>query len=385
MLGAAVAIVAGLGCAAVNRQADRWALELRACKIADQQVAERPGMGLPFRSSEELEEMSRPRTLPVVAVTRLSKHRLDDPTLTQEELTFPSAVAVRFSESQTVHAYVYRHGALGARPVLLWVPGHSVSDGDFFVLRRFFDRVFERDLDIVFFVPPYHLDRTPKGFGSGDAFLATDFSDHLRVFAQELSDVRVLLGWLRSQGVREIGGFGSSMGGAIVLRLVTWEPAFDFLIVMQPVVDWGGLVRRPEMAPVRRRLEAQGISSHEMMLAYHAIDPRGGKPQISSSRISLLYGRFDLIAPEGPILALKRVWGIKRLRVYDRGHAFIALGNGPYRDLGRELDADLAALRLDRDLEERAAARAFRERRADGLRRILSGSLGASAPEDEIK
>jgi hypothetical protein len=152
-------------------------------------------------------------------------------------------------------------------------------------------------------------------------------------------------------GVENLGAFGGSMGGTMVLRLIGWEPVFDFVIAMQPVVDWNGVIRRPEMAPVRARLREQGISDEDVMLAYHAIDPRTAPaPRISPRRVSLLYGRYDLIADEAAILSLKRKWGVGRVRVYDRGHAFITVGGKPIRDVGRALDVDLRALRWRRYL-----------------------------------
>ncbi|MBI5545820.1 MAG: hypothetical protein HY901_18170 [Deltaproteobacteria bacterium] len=348
---AAALLLVGGGCAAINRQVDHWALEMKAEKVLGQQLTWRPGVELPYRTSAELERLTRPTGLPEVQIAPLRVHRQRDSMLIQEEVSFTSAIPLRLPESRVARAYVFRHGAWGERPVLLWVPGQNVSSADFLSLDRFFARALERGVDIVFFVPPYHLERTPQGYGSGDAFLATDFVDHLNAFAQELHDLRSLTAWIRAQGVRELGAFGSSMGGTMVLRLISWEPLFDFVTAMQPVIDWNALIRRPEMAPVRRRLAGQGVSDEDVMLVYHAIDPRTGTLQISPARLSLLYGRFDLIAPEGPILALKRRWGIKRVKVYDRGHAFITMGSRPFIDFGRSLDVDLTALRWRRFLE----------------------------------
>lgn len=350
---AAVALaVAVSGCAAVNRRIDHWALESKARMVLGQKLTWHPGIALPFRTEADLEALTRPAALPDVSLLPLSRHRMDDPGLVQEELRFTSRIALRFPEARVARAYVYRRGPLGARPALLWVPGQHVSDRDFGSLERFFEKALDRGLDVVFFVPPYHLERTPEGFGSGDAFLATDFIDHLNAFAQELSDLRALTAWLRARGVSELGAVGSSMGGTMVLRLIGWEPLFEFVTALQPVIDWNALIRRPEMAPVRARLSEQGVSDEDVMLVYQAIDPRTARPKISPARISLLYGRYDLIAPEGPLLSLKRLWGVERVCVYERGHAFITLGTQPYRDLGRSFDADLSALRWRRFLQQ---------------------------------
>jgi hypothetical protein len=340
--------LAGSGCAAINRQMDHWALQYKAQMVLSRSLAFEPGAALPFHGADELERLSRPPRALQVAVAPLSRHRLGDASLTQEELSFDSAIPLRYPESNVARAYVYRQGALGARPVLLWVPGQHIAERDFESLHEFFGRALAAGFDVVFFVPPYHLDRTPAGFGSGDAFLATDFPDHLRAFAQELCDLRGLVAWLRARGVKELGAFGSSMGGTMVLRLVSWEPAFEFVTVMQPLVDWVALLRREEMAPVLARLRAQGVSDEDIVAVYQAVDPRNGRPQISSARICLLYGRYDQIALEGPLLSLRRLWGIRRLKVYERGHALITQGSRVYRDLGESLREDRAALESHR-------------------------------------
>lgn len=375
------------GCAAVNHQVDHWALQMKASSVVGQAPTRVPGAQLPYRSSEELEKLTRPSGLPEVSVGELSeRHRLDDPGLVQEELRFASAIPLRFEEAAQAKAYVYRHGALGERAVLLFVPGQNLSERDFGSLGELFEQALRRGMDLVFFVPPYHLDRTPAGYASGDAFMATDFVDHLRAFAQELSDLRALTAWLRARGVSELGAFGGSMGGAMVLELVGWEPLFDFVTAMQPVIDWNAVLARPEMAPARSRLREQGFGDEDVAAAYHAFDPRTAPaPRISPRRISLLYGRYDLIAPEGPLLALARQWGVDRIRGYDRGHALIGFGGKPARDLGACLDEELRVLRLRRRVlglpaPRRPATRSSRSAVTASCTRRRRGSAAPRSP-----
>ena len=354
----AAALLSGLGgsgCAAINVRMDRFVLGQKARLVLSQELTFEPGAPLPFSSPEDLERLSRPSQPLRVTLAPLSRHRLGDSTLTQEELTFPSEHSLRYPEANVGRAYVFRQGELGARPVLLWVPGQNVSEGDFLSLDGYFRRALSAGFDVVFYVPPYHLERTPRAFGSGDAFLATAFPDHLMAFAQELCDLRGLVAWLRARGVQELGAFGGSMGATMVLRLITWEPLFDFVTVMQPLLDWVALLRQPEMAPVLSRLRAQGLSNEEIVRVYQAVDPRDGKPRISASRICLLYGRYDQLAQEGPLLSLKRLWGIRRVTAYERGHAFISLGSRPFHDLSESLRVDRGALEFHRRLAQRPA------------------------------
>ncbi len=335
----------GSGCETMNRQFDHWALSYKAHLVFQWGKPRAAATPLPFTTSEELEKLTRPGDLPEISVAPLAHHRLADGLAIQEELTFASAIQMRHPESNRARAYVYRLGRLGERPVVLWAPGQSTNDADLVAMAPLFEQILERQVDVVFFVPPYHLERTPRGFGSGDAFLATDFPDHLQVFAQGLSDLRTLTGWLRQQGVAVLGAIGSSMGSSLLLRMSSWSPCFDFLTLMIPVMRWDQLLETPEMAPVRARLSPQGLSTEQVAQMYQALDATRDQPRIDPERISVLYGRFDLIAPQDPIVEWTERWGVRRVRAFARGHSLFALGgNNLGRELSNALDDDLVVL-----------------------------------------
>lgn len=331
------------GCAPLNELVDHWALGAMA-GIAQRGATPTAGP-LPYADAAALERLTRPEP-PVAMSVEPEPRPIADDRLTQERLTFESAVKLRFASSDRAVAHAYRGGEWGRRPALLWVPGQAIGDKDWPSLNEYFQRVLDLGVDVVFYEPPYHFSRAPEGTGSGDAMLSTDFADHLGVFAQEISDLRRLAAWLRAQGVTILGGFGSSMGGGMLMRALTFEPIVDFLVLKQPLVDWNAVIQRPEMAPVRARIEAQGVSPEAMARAYRALDSRGDAPKIPAARIALLYGRYDQVAPEDQARALARSWGIADVYAYQRGHALITLGGGTYRDVPRAVRANVAALRM---------------------------------------
>jgi hypothetical protein len=329
---------------AVNRFFDAWAVRSMA-KMAERPPAPPTGTALPWRTEAELEALTRPpRAALEIASQPMTRFRMDDPTLVEEVITFPSAIVLDHPESNTARAYVYRHGRLGDRPVVLWVPGQYVINLALIPISWFTTEIVRRGADVVLFVPPYHLDRTPSGFSSGDAVFATSLSDHLNVFAQELSDLRRLAGWLRQQGVQTLGGFGGSMGGMLLLRIVTWDESFEFLTVFIPVIALGDMLEQPEAEPFRRRLAAEGRTVAEMTAIYASLDPTHAETHLGAARISVLYGRYDPIASERRILDWARAWGVTRLHGYPRGHALALFTPGMYADYAQILDEDLRAL-----------------------------------------
>jgi hypothetical protein len=328
----------------LNELLDRRALKTMA-DVAARGSTARAAAPVPYSNAAELEALTRPRDgVLEVARAPMRRFRLDDDALVQEVVTFPSAIALDHHESNTVTAYVYRHGRLGERPVVVWVPGQYVVDVALVPISWFTREIVRRGADVVLLVPPYHLERTPRGFDSGDAVFATSLADHLNVFAQELSDVRRLVAWLRAQGASTVGGFGGSVGAMVLLRAATWDRSLDFLTVFIPMIHLAGVLDAPEAEPMRRRLRAEGRSVDELAGLYAALDPTLGAPQLPPGRISVLYGRYDLVAPASATLAWARAWGVTRLRAYDRGHALALFTRRMYVDYVRLLDEDLRAL-----------------------------------------
>lgn len=351
LLAPATVLLASLtsGCATVNAALDVQAIGEKA------RLATRHGRApvgpWPFTSDEALERRTRPREQPVVERLPIGVRTLRVEGLVEEQLAFRSQVTPRFVESNHARVYVHRHGRWGERPVLLWVPGLAVSDLALTLLRPLLVDALDAGVDVVFFVPPYHLERTPAGRGSGDAVLATDLADHLGVIEAGIADLREVVRLLRGWGVRRLGVFGGSMGANLALQVARYDgtvahPAFDFFTAMIPLLDWGGLLLdRPEFGEVRARLVEGGVSLEALAALYRELDPSRRDASLPPETVCVLAARDDQVTPAGPRERWQARWGLSRVRVLERGHATMLLG-GTLRDAARAcLTEDLAASR----------------------------------------
>jgi dienelactone hydrolase len=329
---------------AVNGAVDRWTLGAMA-GVALRAPPGPPGRPLPYTTAAELERLTRPTGPPIaVAIEPIRRFRMREPNLIQEVITFASAIPLEHPESNTARAYVYRHGSVGAHPVVVWVPGQYVVERAFVPIAWFTEQIVRRGADVVLLVPPYHLERTPAGYGSGDAVLSTNLPDHLAVYAQELSDLRRLLQWLRASGATIVGGFGGSTGAMMLLRIAGWDRTLDFLTVFIPMIRIGDVLDGPGGELMGRRLAKEGRSVAELQQIYRSLDPTTAPPRLDPARISVLYGRYDEVAPAATTLAWARDWGVTRLHAYDRGHTLALFTPSMYADYARLLDEDLRAL-----------------------------------------
>jgi len=345
---AAGALWVAAGTRRFNERMDSRALAFMA-HTAERGAADPAGPRLSYLNERELEAFTRPAgplpqpmVRPMPAARRLSREGL-----TQEVLYFPSAIALAHAEANTASAYVYRHGRLGERPIVLWVPGLFVSNLALSPISWFTRQALDRGADVVLYVPPYHLERTPAGYHSGEAFFATTLGDHLNAFAQELSDLRRLAAWLRAQGGGPVGAFGASLGALELLRLASWDDTLDFLTAFIPVVRPNDLIERPEAEPMRRRLAREGGSLESMLQVYGAFDLTASERRpahLVPARISVIYGRYDLIALPASVEAWARRWGVTRLYPFERGHTLSLFHRRAHEDYARVLDEDLRAL-----------------------------------------
>ena len=330
-----------------NERMDARALRFMA-GTAERGRPDPNGLRLAYRNDRELEAVTRPTGPPLAPLMQPmpAARRLGRGDVIQEVLCFPSAIALAHPEANTASAYVYRHGRLGERPIVLWVPGLFVSNLALSPVSWFTRQALDRGADVVLYVPPYHLERTPAGYRSGEAFFATSLGDHLDAFAQELSDLRRLAAWLRAQGGGPVGGFGASLGALELLRLASWDDTLDFLTVFIPVVRPIDLIDRPEAEPMRRRLAGEGGSLEAMRQVYGAFDLTvAARPaHLAPARVSVLYGRYDLVAVPASIEAWARRWGVTRLYPFQRGHTLSLFHRQAHEDYGRVVDEDLRAL-----------------------------------------
>jgi len=326
----------------VNRAVDRAALGDKVAFASSRFELKCP---LPFDDGDSLENLTRALPLRDLRIEPLDLHRYSDEGLIQEKLSFESTVKLRHAESNRAVAYIYRHGPLGRRPVVVWVPGLYVSDIAFRPIFWFFDEIFARGVDVVFYVLPYHLERSPEGMESGQALLATDLADHLGALAQGLADLRSLTAWLRGQGVKRLGAIGGSFGGGLLLRQITMEPAYDFMTVFIPLLSWEDVIYANETTTALRESLAGLTTKQQASLrrAWRAMDPASHIPQLAAERISALPALYDQVARSEPFDAWRKAWGIKRVHPLNRGHTLALFTSELYEAYGKMLDTDLRA------------------------------------------
>jgi hypothetical protein len=313
-----------LGCAPAQRWLDHKGLEDYATTLSQDLVGrtlETPG------PLQDLNQDTAPNKV-IWSVTGPPDFQLPDDELVQETLSFPSAISTH-PDVGTATFWVYRHGALGARPVILWLPGNGFAPIAFPFVRHFYSSIIDAGYDLVVWVPPFHMNRTN---GQNASILGVDTNENVRILSESVREVRTLIHFLMARNVPHIGGWGGSMGAAI-LWLVSAVETIDHMSLMIPVLDWRTVtIDPPQMKNLNEAIAHKNITLQELEEAYLSISPIAHPSKTSPDRIQILYAIHDQLTPESTTLDFAQARKIESVTGYNRSHATMLLGVSLYVD-----------------------------------------------------
>lgn len=304
---------------------------------------------VPAGSPEKLQAFVRTTTLtkdtepaPDVhfTVSPLVKWPIEHPSgemLITEKITFPSGIRHQ-KGMDTAFFYVYRTGELKDKKVILWVPGAGVSDFAFRFIKYFFLEALARNYNIVFYVPPYHLERTDAGGKNGVGMLTPDHERNITVLLNSVRELRTVMVYLKRNGVAEIGGWGGSIG-ATMLLLTEQTEAFDHLNLMIPIIDFDTVIfRNKYMVGAVTQFEKAGYSIKLLEQVYGIVNPIKYQLKVDPNRVQIMYAEYDQLTPEPAMIAFAQKNNIQKLMGYPRSHATMLLTRKIYGDYGLFLD-----------------------------------------------
>ncbi len=329
------------GCAYIQKSID-----IRGIKSDEKNFTSDYNPGTPeelqhFLDNLSIKDATKPLHLDKVTIQPMDRWKLKSQpgrTLIMEKASFPSEIK-HPDGNDTAVFYIFRQGELKNRKVILWVPGMGVSDMAFRFIKNFFNESLKRDYDIVFFVPPYHLERTEKGKKTGEGFFTSNTIGNFKVILSSIQELRTMYSWLKKEGVSEIGGWGGSMGGSMLLLLSGIE-TLDHICVMIPVIDWkAGILNNSNLAEYKKLLVKSGFSEELLDKAYEILSPAYNTLKIDPLRTMVLYAEYDQITPVSITETFIKKYSIQNTKKYKRSHGTILLSSDLYKDYGKFLDS----------------------------------------------
>lgn len=272
------------------------------------------------------------------------------PLSTTEETThlrirFPSLIqSTDYPQNGTVYAEVFVPHRSQKMPAVIILHSWGVQKPDIELsLARFLAK---RGFVVAVMTLPYHIQRTPSGYLSGELMIVPN-TQHMRdAMRQAALDVKRLVDWLQGQPQVEqgkIGIVGISLGaiiGALVLGVETRLQA--------GVLVLGGanlahvLWRSPLTMNVRGELRSKGIGYERLRQEMETVEPLTLLRGQYGERVLMINGRYDLVIPREDALALRNALGEGPILWLNTGHYGPALVRSALFDIvGRFLSANL--------------------------------------------
>jgi dienelactone hydrolase len=215
----------------------------------------------------------------------------DDYTLTDNVLSFTSAIASRWPQNNRVYAQLFPAKRKGPATVVLaqwnarWHEQQSVC--------RWLKRL---GITAVKMSLPYHDRRAVPGHPRADHLVGPNIGLTLEAARQAVIDVRRTLRWLEGEGYGRLGVLGTSIGSAIGFVTMCHEPAVRAGAFVHASTYFGdvvatGLTTRTVWEPLARA----GIGPEELRHFWSPISPFPyiGKLRQAGKKILLITGRYD--------------------------------------------------------------------------------------------
>ncbi|MCG8349932.1 MAG: alpha/beta hydrolase family protein [Chloroflexales bacterium] len=182
---------------------------------------------------------------------------------------------------------------------------------------------------------PWHGRRTPRGYYTGEKYLATAPVGLFQLYAAQAQETAVLIQWAREIGASAVGVGGISLGGIVAQHVAS--RCQDWPSVMQPDMVFLGassnmidkVATSGEMAEILgldRALAAAGWTSAQLGRLRPVLDPLPSLG-MSPDRVYGVFGTEDTYVPFAYAQTMLSGWGVpeSNIMTWDVGHMGVLL------------------------------------------------------------
>lgn len=195
----------------------------------------------------------------------------------------------------------------------------------------------------VFIHLPFHYDRCPAGFLSGELAVSADGARTVGGVRQAVVEIRTLMRAMHASGVPYFGCWGMSYGGWIGALLAVFEPLVRCALLMEPIVDFQHATwESPATRSLRGHIERGGVTRAMVSALDRLVSPVTMRPACDPEYIVLLAAEYDRIATPEVVQQFARSWSCPRYRCYPQGHVGYRLMREAFAEWRNELRPLLA-------------------------------------------
>ncbi len=258
---------------------------------------------------------------------------------------FPSLMqSTDYPQNGTVYAEVFIPQRSQKMPAVVILHSWGVQKPD--VELSLARLLAKRGLVTAVMTLPYHIQRTPSGFLSGELMIVPD-TQHMRdAMRQAVLDCMRLIDWLQSQpqvAANRVGIVGISLGAIISALVMGVETRLQAGVLVLGGANLAHILwRSPLTMNVRGELRSKGFSYESLRKEMASVEPLHFLHGQYGERVLMVNGRYDLVIPREDALALRNALGDGPILWLNTGHYGPALVRSALFDIvGRFLSANL--------------------------------------------
>jgi len=214
--------------------------------------------------------------------------------------TFPSAIVTPYAVNNVVPLEVFLPSlAQGPVPVVLLL--HYWGATDIKVEEALARDLNSRGIAAAIMALPYHLQRTPPGYKSGELAVQADPDQLIVTMTQSVMDCRRAIDFLCTQpqiDSSKIGLAGASLGAVVSTLVYGVDPRISHVAFMLGGVDLAGIIWHSSRVVIQReKLRAKGYTEDSLRAAIAQIEPTRYLLRRTQKDALIVAARFDTVVP----------------------------------------------------------------------------------------
>lgn len=237
---------------------------------------------------------------PPISFAEWTLQETEDESVSEYTLEFPSAFVTGIAENDTVPLrVVLPKNKPGPVPVVIVL--HFWGAVDQKIERSLAGDLASKGIGSVLLTLPYHLQRTPKGFRSGEAAIPPDPAAMIKTMTQSVLDVRRAVDFVVSRpefDASRIGIAGTSLGSVVSSLTFAVEPRIQAASFMLGGADLAHIIwNSSRLGKVRDSLRRQGILEAQLRETLRDVEPLNYLSERRTGGTFVIGGKFDTVIP----------------------------------------------------------------------------------------
>lgn len=207
--------------------------------------------------------------------------------------SFPSPVTTAWPENNKAQFRLFS-GKQPSEVLLLFAPGWARNNLN--AEADFCNRLLDNGIDSCLLVKPFHQERTPAGFFSGELFISHNVFLTVKNFQQFVAEIRFLMQYYRPQ-YKYIGLIGMSSGGFQTGLALDTEYA-DFYFPVITGAKLGSIAWKGRLSVfLRQRVQEKGLTENDLNKVWAISDQYYLGHHCKAKHIKQFLSLYDEIVP----------------------------------------------------------------------------------------